>query len=167
MSEFLGVILVVGACTWCGFSMAAVYSQQERQLCELQILLNRMACELNYRATPLPELCLGLSGDFSGPVGQAIGRLGQALAAGSGGSVAGLMAASFPEELCRDCREVLIKLAGSLGSYDLEGQNQSLDLVQRDCGERLDRLRQEKGGHQRCYRALGLCGGAALAILLL
>ncbi len=58
-------------------------------------------------------------------------------------------------------------LSYSLGKFDLEGQLQGLEAAKADCQRRLQNMEQGKESRLRSYRALGLCGGAALAILLL
>ena len=65
------------------------------------------------------------------------------------------------------CRSLLSQLGKSLGQLDLAGQLRGLAAAQEACRKELERVEAEKAGRLRCYRALGLCAGAALAILLL
>ena len=64
--RWLGAILIIAGCGGCGFSLAARYRQQERTLSNLIRALERMECELQYRLTPLPDLCRMASEDTSG-----------------------------------------------------------------------------------------------------
>ena len=70
-------------------------------------------------------------------------------------------------ELPEACRSLLSQLGKSLGQLDLAGQLRGLAAAQEACRKELERVEAEKAGRLRCYRALGLCAGAALAILLL
>ena len=63
--RWLGAIMIIAGCGGYGFSLAARYRQQERTLSELINALERMECELQYRMTPLPELCRMAAQDTS------------------------------------------------------------------------------------------------------
>ena len=55
--KWIGAILVIVGCGGVGFSMAAAYRRQETALRELMGTLDFMSWELQFRLTPLPELC--------------------------------------------------------------------------------------------------------------
>ena len=57
--KLLGAILIVAGCGGYGFSLCTRYRKRERALSDLVRALDRMECELQYRLTPLPELCRG------------------------------------------------------------------------------------------------------------
>ena len=56
-------------------------------------------------------------------------------------------------------------MGSSLGRFDLEGQLQGLESVRIYCREQLDELSKDRDVRLRSYQTLGLCAGAALAIL--
>ena len=64
-------------------------------------------------------------------------------------------------ELPEACRSLLSQLGKSLGQLDLAGQLRGLAAAQEACRKELERVEAEKAGRLRCYRALGLCAGAA------
>ncbi|MCI8618498.1 MAG: hypothetical protein HFG44_00265 [Oscillospiraceae bacterium] len=167
MIRLLGVFCILGACGYCGFSFAASVRQQELALRELQMVLELMQCEIRYRITPLPALCASLAQNAPGVVGQAMGRLGKLLEQENPGEISDCMNRALNDSVPKDCAEVMRTLSYSLGKFDLEGQLQGLEAAKADCQRRLQNMEQGKESRLRSYRALGLCGGAALAILLL
>ena len=52
-----------------------------------------------------------------------------------------------------------------IGRFDLEGQLQGLESVRVYCRDQLDNLAKDRDVRLRSYQTLGLCAGAALAIL--
>ena len=58
-------------------------------------------------------------------------------------------------------------LGQSLGRFDLQGQLKELDAVRTLCASNLAKLESNRDVRLRSYQTLGLCAGAALAILLL
>ena len=61
----------------------------------------------------------------------------------------------------------LRNLGISLGRFDLPGQLQGIHTARGECQSALDRLCSNRDNRLRSYETLGLCAGAALAILLL
>ena len=66
MLKIFGVVMTVVGCGSVGFQMAANYRREEKSLQQLSRILEYMECELQYRLTPLPELCRQASKEFSG-----------------------------------------------------------------------------------------------------
>ena len=62
---------------------------------------------------------------------------------------------------------VLDQLGTSIGRFDLEGQIKGINAVQKECRRNLDHLSQNKEVRLRNYQTLGICAGAAVAILLI
>lgn len=58
-------------------------------------------------------------------------------------------------------------LGRSLGRFDMEGQLKGLEAVRQDCRRNLNELMENRDIRLRNYQTLGLCAGAALAILLI
>ena len=61
--------------------------------------------------------------------------------------------------------EAMLLLGKSIGRFDLEGQVKGLESVRQDCRRYLDKLTTDREPRLRSYQTLGLCAGAALAIL--
>lgn len=169
MIQWIGALCVIGACGSCGFSMAATYKYLERDLRQLKNSLEIMSCQMEYRLTALPELCGIVSSACTGPIARLFHSLGQKLESGGVSDVEGAMLLAVEEtgSLPSQCVRILRQLAGILGQTHLGGQIKGLEAVSSEIQRELDQLVMEKEGRMRSYRALGLCGGMALAILLL
>ena len=64
-------------------------------------------------------------------------------------------------------REELKLMGKTLGRFDLDGQLRGLESVKDDCIRALEKLSDNRDVRLRSYETLGLCAGAALAILLI
>ena len=62
-------------------------------------------------------------------------------------------------------RDELVLLGKSVGRFDIEGQLKGLEAVRQDCRRLLESLLCNRDIRIRSYQTLGLCAGAALAIL--
>lgn len=167
--RWIGVILIVGGCGGCGFSMAAEYRAVEQNLRQLQNALEILQCEIQFRLTPLPEICAILRNACPGPVGSFFEALRQQLLLPDAGEfhVCAGAAASKVRELPEQCRKIILELCATLGRYDTEGQMRAIVAAKDECLRSLEEVRAGQAGRLKSYKALGLCGGAALAILLL
>ena len=64
-------------------------------------------------------------------------------------------------------KQHLRNLGRTLGRFDLEGQREGIAAVRQEIILALDKLTKDQEVRLRSYQTLGLCAGAALAILLL
>ena len=60
---------------------------------------------------------------------------------------------------------ILLELGKNLGNFDMAGQLQGLEYARTLCRENLEKLMHNKESRLRSYQTLGLCAGAAIAIL--
>ena len=67
----------------------------------------------------------------------------------------------LPEEAAK----ALGLLGSGLGRFDLDGQLQGLEQVRSHCRRKLEELSVNREQRVRGYQTLGVCAGAALAIL--
>lgn len=167
--KWLGVILVVGSCVCAGCSSAMAYERQEKALYQLLHILNFMTCELQYRLTPLPELCRQTSRECSGSVNRVLSAFARELERQMEPDAASCMQAVLQTEPMpsKRIRRLFLMLGRSLGRFDLAGQIKGLEEVHAACERELKPLAQQKQNVVRSCRTLGICAGAALAILLL
>ncbi len=167
--RWFGAILVIAGCSSCGFSIAAGKRREEKLLCQLLQLLGFMESELRYRLTPLPELCRMAAGETKGTLRTLFLNLYRELSwqklpdAGSCMSAAIQRTGELPGRL----RRLLVQLGQTLGRFDLEGQLRGIRDVRQRCEESLNRIRKNRDEQLRSYRTLGVCAGAALAVILL
>ena len=74
-------------------------------------------------------------------------------------------AISRVEDLPQRAGEALRMLGRSLGRFDLEGQLLGLEQIRSHCRRELERMSADRDQRVRGYQTLGICAGAALAIL--
>lgn len=167
--RLLGALLILGGCGGFGISLAAANCREERELERLLRLLREMESQLQYRLTPLPELCSQGGRNVGGTVGEIFVNLARELHWQSAPDAAGCMKAALRRSraVSPNLRRILTLFGGSLGRFDLPGQLRGLEEAREGCNLRLAALRENRESRLRGYRTLGLCAGAALAILLL
>lgn len=165
--KWVGAMLIIAGCGAVGFSMAAAYRKEETALRQLVAALDYMGCELQYRLTPLPDLCRQAGGQCSGVVGTLLTRLAEELESQISPDVQSCVAASLliSPELPKRTKDAVLLMGASLGRFDADGQIKGLETVRSHCRRELDELSQNRDSRLRGYQTLGLCAGAALAIL--
>ena len=167
--RILGAILVIAGCGCFGLKIAANHIYKEKTLRNFAGALDYMECELRYRLTPLPVLCKQVGQTCSGVVREFFVELSQELEAQISPDVECCVEAVLGRRIAvpKETHEAIMQLAQSMGKFDLDGQLKGLDTVRQSCRRKLDELNQNKDSRIRSYQTLGLCAGAALAILLI
>ena len=146
--KWIGALLVIAGCGGVGFTMAASYKREERCLRALIRALDFMTCELQFRLTPLPDLCRAAGSQICPDADSCM-----------------YAALSKMENLPATTAEALGQLGKSLGRFDLNGQLQGIEQVRVHCRRALSELEAGRDQRIRGYQTLGVCAGAALAIL--
>lgn len=168
-SKWIGAIFIIAGCGGCGFSVAAAGKREIRMLREFLRAVQFMECELQYKLTTLPELCRKAGNTTSGNVREVFVNLARELDwqtepdAGSCMNEALKKSSGLPMRLHR----MFFQLGATLGRFDLSGQLKDLKQISLSCEDALRECCQDQEIRFRSYRTLGLCAGAALAILLL
>lgn len=164
-----GAILVILGCGSFGFMIAAAYRREEQVLQQLLSALDYMQCELQYRLTPLPDLCRQAAANHRGTVRTVFHLLAEELEDQISPDVERCMNVALArlKDIPKLTREVMVMLGRSLGRFDLEGQLNGLEAARQACRRGLDELLKNKTVRLRSYQTLGLCAGAALAILFI
>lgn len=159
--------MILAGCGGVGFSMAAGIRQQERLLRQMTRVLGVLESELQYRLTPLPELCGVASRECAGILGHIFRELGDVLSRLEKEDAAACMdlVLGHHRDLPGKLRKHLRHLGRSLGRFDLPGQLQGLQSVCDGCRRDLDQLRKNADVRQKSYQTLALCAGASLVIL--
>ena len=166
-SRWIGAVLIVCGCGGWGFSLAAAYRRQERMLKDLRRVIQLMQLELQYKLVSLPELCRSAAGDCSGKLKKLFLDLARELDWNTQPDAAGCMREALKrhEDLPPKAKRLLRLLGRSLGRFGLEGQLQGLEAVCAECSAAIESLGKDRDIRLRSYQTLGLCTGAALAIL--
>ncbi len=167
MLKIVGAILIITGCGSVGFKIAANYRRDENALEQLVSILDFMYAELQYRLTPLPSLCRLVAMHFRNMPGRLFEELAQEMELQTSTNIGQCMTAiiSGKRTIPAITRTQMIRLGNSLGRFDLDGQLMGLEAVRQDCMRNLEQLRSNRDVRLRSYQTLGLCAGAALAIL--
>ena len=167
--KWMGVLLIVGGCG--GFGVAAVLAHKRAEAALHQLLraLEFMECELQYRLTPLPELCRRTAEVTSGRIREVFRHLADELEGQIAPDAGSCMKAALGKapDLPEAARSALLELGDTLGRFDLPGQLKGLEGTRAVCTQALEGLSRNRDSRLRGYQTLGLCAGAALAILLI
>lgn len=166
--KWIGAIMVIVGCGGFGFSLAAAHRREEKTLRQLIFALDYMECELQYRLTPLPDLCRQAASEQHGCIRDVMMNLSRELDAQVSPDVERCMQAaiSMVEDIPKHTKSALLDMGKTLGRFDLSGQLKGMEQVRAACRSELDVLRTNREPRLRSYQTLGLCAGAALAILL-
>lgn len=167
--KLTGVILIIIACGGYGISMAVTHRREVRALHQLADAMELMIRELEYRLTPLPELCRVGAEKCGGSLREMMLTLAKNLdeQVSPDVEVCTTLALKATVGLPRYVTAVLLSLGQTLGRFDLPGQLTSLERCRTSCMEQLEILEHHQTQRLRSYQTLGFCTGAALAIILL
>ncbi len=167
--KLLGAIFIIVGCGGFGFRIAANHLREEKTLRQLISILDFMECELQYRLTPLPDLCRQAAGQSSGVLSAVMLTLTQELEDQISPDVERCMSAALSKykDIPEQTRQLLELFGRSLGRFDLSGQLKGIEGVRQECNRKLQQLTANKDVRLRSYQTLALCAGAALAILFI
>ncbi len=167
--KLIGMVFVIAGCGAVGFGVAASHRSQVRSLRQLIQVLSFMECELQFRLTPLPELCSRAASIAKGPLAVFFSCLANELENQISPNVVHCLQAALHKAVGLPQRTVklLEELGTTLGDFSLEGQLKGLAAVREACEREVELLTADQEPRLRCYQTLGLCAGAALAILFI
>lgn len=169
MIKLLGGVLIVIASAGLGFQIAASFCFERQLLRQWISALDFMQCELQYRMTSLPEICrqAGLNG--KGKIRLLLYYLADELDRQVLPDVRSCMDMALKQVayLPRSVHNAAMDLGETLGRFDTDGQVRQLEAARQNSRMQLESL--EKGAQERvrAYQTLGVCCGAAIAILLI
>ncbi len=166
--KLIGAVLTFATCGYLGFSRAAAYRREERELEQLVLALDFMEQELSFRMPDLPELCRISAGRVQGQVAKVLERLSESLEGQAVAEVGACMSQVLDGSTATQKAKSNFRLLGkTLGRFDLQGQLSGLAAVKELCRRDLEGHRAHREEYIRCCRTLALCAGAALVILLI
>lgn len=165
--KIAGVIMVIAGCGGVGFRIAANHRREEKALRQLIGILDYMECELQYRLTPLPALCKQVAMEFTQFPGCVFREIALQLESQISPDMACCVTTALnkTKDIPVVTHKMIMLLGKSLGHFDLDGQLKGLDGVRQECRRNLMLLGENRDTRLRSYQTLGLCAGAALAIL--
>ncbi len=166
--KMMGAIFVILGCGGYGMMKAMTHRREVKALHQLIRALEDMICELEYRLTPLPELCRFGGGQVSGPVRSFFIALARTMDEQVSPDVGLCTVAALKEtpSMPGYAANQIQALGQTLGRFDLTGQLTSLERCKQSCVGQLEVLEHQQSQRLRGYQTLGFCAGVALAILL-
>ncbi len=168
MIRMLGAGMIVTGCTAFGFLMAAAHRREERHLVALSGAMEYMHCELRYRQSNVLDLCRGAAKGREAAIASFFLDLAQGLEEQTCPDLPACLERVLDRpDLSDSVRRVLEKFGETLGRFDLPGQMRGIEAAARMAETELARVREGAAQRRRSYQTLGLCAGAALAILFL
>ena len=169
MLKFIGAALIVASCGFVGFGISRNHKKTISELEQLLVSLDYMQMELQYQKTPLPSLCQRTAEHVSGKIGRIFHCFAQELDKQVSPNPSVCMANTIDRysDCSAELQPLLVHLGKVLGKFDLQGQQKGIEAVQCEVKAKLDALSVNKENRMRGYQTLGLCAGAAVAILLL
>lgn len=165
MLKIIGIALVLCGSAGFGIGKATQFYRQMRQLREFYNALEILKCEMNYSLAELPKLCRLTAKRSERTPARFLLNYAEALETGLPRTKAaqrGMENLNLPA----DAQMTLLELFGSLGRYELAGENRLIQLSQHRLKAALERCEQEKKPLAKGYAALGICTGIALVILM-
>ncbi|MBE7001311.1 MAG: hypothetical protein E7421_01240 [Ruminococcaceae bacterium] len=165
--KIIGAVLVVCGCGGVGFHLASSYRKEEKSLHHLIDILKFMECELNFHLTALPVLCKQVATEYQSEIGNIFLKLSEELEMQTSPKpeVCMVSAIAQTKALPPITKSCMLTLGKSIGHFDLEGQIKGLEAVIAECTRQFDMLIANRDNRIRSYQTLGICAGAALAIL--
>lgn len=167
--KWIGAILIVAGSGGFGFLLAWNYKRELESLRQLVKALEYMESDLEYRLTTLAELSKKTAELLTGSLKRVFLNFARELDGQMAPDAAYCMTAALNNtpELPKKTVEYLAELGQSLGVFDLQGQMRGLESVRSNCMITITEMEKQRPQRIRSYETLGLCTGAALAILLI
>lgn len=166
--KLIGVVLIIVGCGGVGFLIAASHKKEVKTLRQLISALDYMQCELEYRMPALPELCRQAAQMLSGPLKSLFIKLALEMDNQIAPNVEKCMFAALEKscDIPRHTKRLLQELGSLLGCFDITGQIKGLETIRTESSKILNECSKNQDVRMRSYQTLGICAGAAIAILL-
>lgn len=161
-----GMTLLAGG----GYAMVigTEHRKKEGYYEQLLLILEHFSWQLQTNMAPLPVCCTSAAVCGRGKIAELFVHLSQQLESGGADSAAVCMAGCIAEfDLPSQLTQRLEQLGDTLGRYDLTSQIAGIQTVMELCKRDLQALMAERIKSVKSCQALGMCTGAAVAILLL
>ena len=166
--KIIGAILILAGCGGYGMYLALAHRREVAALHQLADVTEKMICELEFRLTPLPELCRFAGEQTNGALQKYFRLLAVTLENQLSPDVGVCIVSVLKQTsgLPSYTAAQLQALGQTLGRFDLAGQVTSLEHCKQSCLGQLEVLEYQQTQRLRSYQTLGFCAGAALGILL-
>ena len=161
MSAAIGVILIVAGCGGLGVMAFLRLESRVKLLSAFSALAGRLACEIGFRLTPLPEFSQRVPSLKSFWDIMAYEPYGEETYSEAWQRAVGSL------DLPEIDRALLCEMGEILGRYDADNQARTLEALRRQLDISLETAKEKRKAHGRLYALAGLLGGLMLAVILL
>jgi stage III sporulation protein AB len=171
--KLAGSILVIAAGGLMGFSLAARYKNRPQQVRQLINGIVALKSYIRYASTPLAEAFSESARGLSGVISEVFTAIGNYLNRETGltpqEAITRALASGSDDQLAlrRQEREAFILFGANLGKMNREEQERYCDMLM----SQLEKIEHDaltlRDQNVAMYRYLGVCGGMAVAILLI
>ncbi len=166
--RILGAIMIISGCAGLGVRETRRHRKEVNTLKQLMYAMEYMECELQYKLTPLPQLCEKLSSNITGIMAEIFQELALELNNQISPDVKVCMDLVLHKQ--RDIQtpiyNILTTLGMVLGRFDIDGQIREINLVKSECEQQLECYMHDADTRLRSYRTIAVCTGIAVAIIL-
>lgn len=168
--KLIGAVVLTGATSLIGFSLAADCSKRPRALRELQALMQMLENEMAYLSNLLSEAFIriyrGTDSDTAILFREAADNLGENGTTAAEAWEKAIEGNYAKLSLNKEDKAILMTFGKMLGNSDLEGQLNNIRLITSQL--KLQELKAEeiKSKNEKMYRSLGVLSGLAIAIVL-
>ena len=165
----IGSVMIAVGFSCIGFLAALSHKREVKTLKNFLASLDSMECELKYHKTPLPLLCKHISESQSGVLKRFYLNLSNELMHLDHVDAATCITSILEKspEIPSQTRNMLRQIGVSLGKFDSDGQLLGIRSVRSETNKQLELLCTNQEQRLRSYRILGVCAGAAIAILVI
>ena len=171
MVKLLGACAVGFSAVYFGASLASDLARRAETVSALRDVLLTVRQKLSGWHLPLPALLRETAqeqlGCFSVFCSRAAAKLERERRKPAERILTDCFRAEAPAGLPEEARKIAFRVFATLGKLDPEQQLSVLDRAVADLDRLETELRQDHRRRGRCYLALGVCSGLAVAILLL
>lgn len=167
MIRLVGAVMIVLGAGSFGIAKAAQFYRRQRLLRSFLAALEILKCEIRYTLFPLPKLCRLTAERCERTSAEYLRKYAELLENGESRSTAARKAMEATNcAFTPSAGMAILELFSALGRYDLAGEENLLQLTRQRLQAELERGEREKRPMAKGYALLGLCTGAAIAILL-
>lgn len=167
--KIIGALLIFLGCGGFGAMIVKNHRAEVTSLEQLISALDYMESQMMYQLTQLPELCQNISVTTRGVVKKVFVLLSANLENRVSPDVERCMISAVEnvKDIPKITEKFLMELGRSMGKFDLDGQQKAIQSVKNACERAMTSITANQDARMRSYQTLGLCAGAALAILFI
>lgn len=174
MIKMCGIILILTASAGIGFNLSNVMRLRLNELTELKKMILMLRGEIKYTGTPLGEAFGVIARRTKGIYSELFGQTAEELNELSGRTLPEIWKEQFTSELMKNGSHLndkdmkwLLQFAEGLGYLDKEMQIGTIELYVEQLDDMLEAGTRDFAKNSKLCKALGICAGLFLTIILI